>query len=103
MRYLCTTKTTPDNATQYPEVARSVQENFYMDDYLESSETIKKTREKAQNLVRLLRLVGFNLTKIVSNVREAVADLNRHRENKYVKINEGDKETSHVLGIKRSH
>ena len=40
----------------------------YMDDYLESSSTVEEAARKAKDLVALLSLGGFKLTKIVSNV-----------------------------------
>ena len=38
-----------------------------MDDYLESSPTAKEATQKAKDLVTLLSLGGFNLTKFLSN------------------------------------
>ena len=96
-------RTASDNATKHPEAARSVQENFYTDDYLGPTGTIQRAKEKAQNLIRLLGLGGFNLRKLVSNVPEVEVDLNRNTENKDVKVIASDTETSHVLGLKWNH
>ena len=57
-------RTATDNASQFPETAQSVIKIFYMDDYLESS----PTAEEAKDLVNLLSLGGFKLTKFVSSV-----------------------------------
>ena len=61
-------RTTTHNASGFPEAAQSVINNFYMDDYLESSSTIKEATRKALDLVKLLSLGGFKLTKFVSMV-----------------------------------
>ena len=65
-----------DNSTTFPEAARSVKNNFYMDDYLESSTTVEETTRKAQDLVKMLAKGGFNLTKFVTNVRGVFSTLN---------------------------
>ena len=61
-------QTATDNKATFPEAARSVLSNFYMDDYLESSSTVEEATRKAKDLVTLLSLGGFKLTKFVSNV-----------------------------------
>ena len=65
-----------DNEAAFPEAALSVKNNFYMDDYLESSPTVEATR-KAQDIVKMLAKGGFTLTKYVSNVRGVLPTLNR--------------------------
>ena len=85
-----------DNRKQFPEAAKSVENHFYMDDYLESSPTVNEATKKAQDLVEMLAKGGFKLTKFVYNV-----DPNSQRPTesteKVLAINE---ETSHVLGLK---
>ena len=61
-------RTATDNKKTFPEAAQNVQTNFYMDDYLESSPTVAEATQKAKDLVQLLSLGGFKLTKFVSNV-----------------------------------
>ena len=61
-------RTSRDNRIKFPEAAKSVENNFYMDDYLESSATIDEATKKAQDLVKMLSKGGFTLTKFVSNV-----------------------------------
>ena len=60
--------TASDNAKQYTEAARALLENFYMDDYLDSVESPERDLIWSKELVHLLHLVGFKLTKFVSNV-----------------------------------
>ena len=59
--------TASDNAKEYLEAAIAVLENFYMDDYLDSVESLERTLISSKKLVHLY-LGGFKLTKFVSNV-----------------------------------
>ena len=61
-------RTARDNAREYPEAAKAVLENFYMDDYLDSVESPERALIRSKELVHLLHLGGFKLTKFVSNV-----------------------------------
>ena len=61
-------RTATDNQANFPDAARSVHNNFYMDDYLESSPTANEASYKAKDLLQMLALGGFKLTKFVSNV-----------------------------------
>ena len=97
-------RTATDNASQLPEAAQSVINNFSMDDYLESSPTIEEAARKAKGLVNLLLLGGFKLTKFVSNVRsippQVETDFTTPTETKEIPSTE---ESSHVLGLKWNH
>ena len=57
-----------DNAKEYPEAAKAVLENFYMDYYLDSVESPERALNMSKQFVNLLHLVWFQLTKFVSNV-----------------------------------
>ena len=61
-------RTARDNRKKFPEAAKSVENNFYMDDILESSAIIDEATKKAQDLVKMLSKGGFMLTKFASNV-----------------------------------
>ena len=61
-------RTARDNVIQYPEATKAVLENFYMDDYLDLVESHKRALKRSKELVQLLHLGGFKLTKFVSNV-----------------------------------
>ena len=97
-------RTATDNTSQFPEAAQSVINNFYMDDYLESSPTIEEATRKAKDLVKLLSLGGFKLTKFVSNVctipPQVETDPSIPTETKEIPSTE---ESSHVLGLKWNH
>ena len=94
--------TATDNADKFPKAAQSVQTNFYMDDYLESSPTADEATQKAKDLVKLLSLGGFNLTKFVSKDRNILQQI---KPNSECQPNDGKQlptteESSHVLGLK---
>lgn len=65
-------RTAEDNGLQYPIAARVFKRNFYMDDLFKSVKTTSDTLELQQQLVVMLKGAGFNLTKWVSNVKEAI-------------------------------
>ena len=54
----------------YPEAASVVKEKLYMDDYLDSFEDVTHAIKISRDLVSLLKLGGFNLTKFVSIANE---------------------------------
>ena len=97
-------RTATDNTSQFPEAAQSVINNFYMDDYLESSPTAEEATQKAEDLVKLLSLGGFKLTKFLSNVPtippQLEADPTSPTEGKEIPSTEN---SSHVLGLKLNH
>ena len=104
MRQLCAAKNCLTQCSPIPRscLQRSC-ELFYVNDNLESNQTIDKARKKAQELVHFLRLCEFRLTKFVKNVPEVVADLNRNTGNKHERVIAGDNETQHVLRLKWNH
>ena len=117
MRHICGSKDSPtcanyalkrtatDNADKIPKAAQSVQTNFYMDDYLESSPTAEEATKNATDLVKLLSLGGFNLTKFVSNDHNILQQIEPNSEHQ---LNDSKQlptteESSHVLGLKWNH
>ena len=63
-------RTAKDNSDAFaPEVARSVEKNFYVDDYLKFVESPEKAISSVDQLRNLLAQGVFNLTKWVSNSR----------------------------------
>ena len=72
-----------------------------MDDYPESCPTVEEATRKAEDMVKLLSLGGFELTKFVSNVpsipTQMETDTTPATEVKEIPSGE---ESSHVLGLK---
>ena len=63
-------KTPRDNQVLFPDAASAVVQKFYMDDYLDSFLEPEQALKLSKDLVELLKLGGFKLTKFVSNVKE---------------------------------
>ena len=99
-------KTASDNQAEYPEAASAVVQKFYMDDYLDSFENTADALNLSKDLVAMLKLGGFNLTKFVSNVPEVTTALNpdNRESNPSVKdICKSPDQSSHVLGHRWDH
>ena len=100
-------KTATDNMSTYTEAASVVNEKFYMDDYLDSFENVTHAIKISRDLVSLLKLGGFNLTKFVSNADEITSAMNAEEsETSSSPIKEkcnGAEQSSHVLGLKWDH
>ena len=60
----------------YPEAALAVIEKFYKNDYLDSFENVTHAIKISRDLVSLLKMGGFNLTKFVSNADEITSAMN---------------------------
>ena len=76
-----------------------------MDDYLESSPTADEATQKAKDLVKLLSLGGFNLTKFVSNDQNILQQIepNSECQPNDCKQLPTTEESSHVSGLKWNH
>ena len=100
-------KTATDNKFLYSEAASVVNERFYMDNYLDSFENVTHAIKISRDLVSLLKLGGFNLTKFVSNADEITSAMNpAESETSSSTIKEicnGAEQSSHVLGLKWDH
>ena len=89
-------RTARDNAKFYPEAAKAFLENFYMDDY--------KAINRSKELVHLLHLGGFKLTKFVSNVPNLADQIDGSSQSTEPKVIVSRQEdSSHVLGLKWDH
>ena len=97
-------RTARDNVSQYPEAAKAVLENFYMDDYLDSVESTERALKRSKELMHLLHLGGFKLTKFVSNVPNLTDRIDGSPQPTKPKVIASSKEESlHVLGLKWDH
>ena len=97
-------RTATDNANQYQESAKAVIENFYMDDYFDSVESPERALIRSKELVHLLHLGGFKLTKFVSNVPDLADRIDGSAKSTEPKVIVSSKEESmQVLGLKWDH
>ena len=94
-------RTARDNFNQYREATKAVLENFYMDDNLNSVESPERALNRSKELVHLLHLGGFKLTKFVSNVPNLADRIDGSPQSTEPKVIASSKEdSSHVLGLK---
>ena len=97
-------RTARDNAKFYPEASKAVLENFYMDDYLDSVESPEKAINRSKELVHLLHLGGFKLTKFVSNIPNLADRIDGSPQSTGPQVIVSCQEdSSHVLGLKWDH
>ena len=97
-------RTARDNVSRYPEATKAVLENFYMDDSLDSVESPERALKRSKELVHLLHLGGFKLTKFVSNVPNLADQIDGSTQSTEKKVIASSKEeSSHVLGLKCDH
>ena len=75
-----------------------------MDDYLHSVESPERALIRSKELVHLLHLGGFKLTKFVSNVPDLADRIDGSAQSTEPKVIVSSKEESmHVLGLKWDH
>ena len=97
-------RTASDNAKEHREARKAVLENFYMDDYLDSVESPEKALIRSKEMVHLLHLDGFKLTKFVSNVPNLADRINGSAQFTELMVIVSSKEESmHVLGLNWDH
>ena len=93
-------RTARENVNQYPEATKAVLENFYIDDYSDSVESPERALKRSKELVHLLHLGGFKLTKFVSNVPNLADRIDGSPQSTEPKVLASSKEeSSHVLGL----
>ena len=98
-------KTAKDNIRRFPDAAQAVLDKFYMDDYLNSLETPHEALSRAKNLVELLKLGGFKLTKFISNTPRLLDEIENSDQicqPKVILVSD-EEASSHVLGLKLDH
>ena len=107
-------KTATDNVagqltimSTYPEAASVVSEKFYMDDYLDSFESVTHAIKISRDLFSLLKLGGFNLSNFVSNADESTSAMNpegcKTSSSPIKEYCDSAEQSSHVLGLKWDH
>ena len=83
---------------------KAVLENFYMDDYLDSVESLERAINISKELVRLFYLGGFKLTKFVSNVPNLADRIDGSSQSTEPKVFVScQQDSSHVLRSKWDH
>ncbi|XP_026730678.1 uncharacterized protein LOC113495880 [Trichoplusia ni] len=78
-----------DEGERFPEAARILREDFYVDDVMSGCDNLKEAVRISQDLKGLLKLGGFELKKWSSNSREFMEtiDPNERSSNAHLKLN----------------
>ena len=89
-----------DNAVKEENLVRTVQRNFYMDDFLKSVRTPQVTIEIYQNVRDILIKSEFNLTKWITSDDEVKSQIpETDRSTKVVITCETEPQSSSILGL----
>ncbi|XP_036142109.1 uncharacterized protein LOC118645343 [Monomorium pharaonis] len=83
-------------SSKYPSGSTSVGRDFYVDDLLTGADTIDQAKTIRDEVINLLRLGGFELSKWASNCPDLLTDLSNQNNN--VIIIDKDSESS-LLGV----
>ena len=98
--------TASDNEERFPVAALAVKSKLYIDDYLDSVDSVERAIQRAKTLTALLKHGGINLTKFVSNIPELGAQINdnsNESEHKSNTASSEESESSHVLRLRWNH
>lgn len=82
---------------KYPTAAKTIEEDYYMDDCVTGTETVKTAIELAKEMDEILRGAGFELRKWKSNSKSVVQALDSDMEKALLF---GGEEESTILGLK---
>ncbi|XP_024872049.1 uncharacterized protein LOC112454731 [Temnothorax curvispinosus] len=66
-----------DNAKAYPDAAKSIEEDFYMDDWGTGSKSVKRLQQRKQEVTQILASAGMELQKWHSNASELLPSSER--------------------------
>ena len=70
-------RTAEDHKYQFPQVADLVKSRFYVDNYMDSTDTEEEAVQRVHQLTSLLQLGGFRLTKWLSSSRTVLAAIDK--------------------------
>ncbi|XP_054283573.1 uncharacterized protein LOC129000637 [Macrosteles quadrilineatus] len=94
------------NAEKYgkenQEALHAIQEQFYMDDYLDSRETIDEAETLVKDVVNICQKGGFNLRNVISNSEELISSLPKSKWSSNYSNEElglSAEDTERVLGL----
>ena len=95
-------RTAVDNEGKYrKDAAETLVRNFHVDDLLKSMEDVDRAKQLVDNVIKMCKAGGFNLTKFVSNNKELLLSIPESKRRQGVKDQDlsGDLPTDKALGI----
>ncbi len=86
-------------AAEYPEAAETIESSMYVDDVLDSRETVKETRELQKQLSSVSKNGGFNLRKWSSNQPSVLDDVPAAERLSNIEIQDPNNLSHKTLGV----
>lgn len=83
---------------QWPNIAKVIQHDFYVDDLLTSANSIREAREIVDKVSQVLKAAGFTLRKWISNETAIIKDIPTSDQNPNVMNIKGGVQTK-ILGL----
>ncbi len=99
MAQIALQKTAEENQELYPEAAKAIKANSYMDDLCDSLDTVKEAQKRTEDIDKILETGGFCVKEWISNKTLNQED---SKEETAMKIFEGDSKEK-VLGLEWKH
>ncbi|XP_054279172.1 uncharacterized protein LOC128997557 [Macrosteles quadrilineatus] len=98
-----TRKNSEKHGEEYPDAKLAVNQQFYMDDYLDSNQSVEEAKSLIEGVVNICKKGGFNLRNFISNSPELMSCLPKKSWSKnYLKeedVGITTDDTERVLGI----
>lgn len=88
-----------DEGLKYPDAAKVLQENIYVDDVLTGAESFEEALSLKRQLITLLKSGGFQLRKWSSNCPEILHDVPLIDREVYLPLHSSDDSVVKILGI----
>ncbi|XP_043474409.1 uncharacterized protein LOC122506354 [Leptopilina heterotoma] len=86
-----------DEIDRYPEAAKTLKEEVYVDDFITGADTIEKGIEKREEIINLLKLGGLNIRQWASNDPQLLEGIPNNKINLNLQFNEN--KTVKTLGV----
>lgn len=86
---------------RFPATARSIIENCYMDDFLDSCETIQEASQRVRESIEINQAANWEMHGWASNEADVLLNVNtRDSPNQLIKIDDNKNNDEKVLGLK---
>ena len=92
-------KTAEDNQELYPDAAKAIKANSYMDDLCDSLDSVNEAKRRTEDIDKILETGGFRIKEWISN---KALDQKDSKEETAMKMLEGDVKEK-VLGLEWKH
>ena len=99
MAQIALKKTAEENQELYPEAAKAIKSNSYMDDFCASLHLVKQTQKQTEDIDKVLETGGFCVKEWISNKTLNQED---SKDEVAMKMLEGDSKEK-VLGLEWKH